>query len=344
MIAPLLIADGDIPTTWILARILAQAFGDVEVRRADQLFGTDVNRDAIIVSRLCHPGYGWLPRYLKGRGLRYAYFLDDNFWELDESVDPSLVPYFTNPAVLATLDEFIVGAGVVLVMSKRLRDYIAGRHPSARVEYIVPGVDLDAIAAAGTRLEPEPRAEGELRIGYPTTRRTSVTALLVAVIEAIHELHPKGVYFEFVGWTPDEMATADNVRVQPHIDQYEAYIEYVLGRRWDIGIAPLIGSPFEAFKTQVKYREYGALGVAGVYSAVAPYVDYVDDGVTGLLVENTVEGWVGALDRLIRIPELRASIVTNASQDVRSYYHQRDTGAQIRRCLLEIAPAGSLIV
>ena len=72
--------------------------------------------------------------------------------------------------------------------------------------------------------------------------------------------------------------------------------------------APLIGSHFETFKTQVKYREFGAFGVAGTYSAVAPYLDYVEDGVTGLLVGNTVDSWVSALDRLIRAPELRAAI------------------------------------
>ena len=317
---------------------MAQAFGDVEVRPVDQLFGADVNRDVIVVSRLCHPGYGWLPRYLTERGLRYAYFLDDNFWELDESVDSYLAPFYTNPAVIGTLDEFIAGAGVVLVMSKRLRDYIVHRHPSARVEYIVPGVDLDGIDASAARLEHASRAAGELRIGYPTSRRSNVTALLTQVIEGVRELHPQGVYFEFVGWAPDDSAAVANVRVHPHIDTYDAYIHYALGRRWDIGIAPLLGSRFEVFKTQVKYREYGALGVAGVYSAVAPYVDYVDDGVTGLLVDNTVDGWVGALDRLIRFPELRAAIVANASEDVRCHFHQRDSAAEVRRLLLEIAP------
>jgi glycosyltransferase involved in cell wall biosynthesis len=318
---------------------MAQAFGDVEVRVADQLFGVDVDREAIVVSRLCHPGFGWLPRYLQARGLRYAYFLDDNFWELDASVDRHIAPHFNNPAVMQTLDEFIAGAAVVLVMSKRLRDYVARRHPEARVEYIVPGVDLDRIAASAARLEGDSRPSGELRIAYPTSRRASVTELLVRVIEAMGGLHPDRVCFEFVGWAPVEIAGAKNVRVQSQIRSYDAYIDYALGRRWDIGIAPLIGSLFESFKTQVKYREYGALGVAGVYSAVAPYIDYIDDGVTGLLAENTVDSWVGALDRMIRLPELRASIAANAAEDVRRHYHQRDTADQIRRLLLEVVPA-----
>ena len=290
------------------------------------------------MSRLCDPGFRWLPGYLHQRGLRYGYFLDDNFWELDASVDRHLAPYFTNPAVIETLDGFVADADVVLVMSKRLRDYIARRHPTARVEYIVPGVDLDRIAASAAGVKPDSRPEGELRIGYPTTRRTTVTDLLVGVIAAMREAHPDRVYFEFVGWVPDQVANADNVRVHPHIDNYDDYTAHALARRWDVGIAPLIGSPFEGFKTQVKYREYGAFGVAGVYSAVAPYVDYVDDGVTGLLVENTVAAWAGALDRMVRFPELRATIAAHAGEDVRRHYHQRDTADQMRRCLLEIAP------
>ncbi len=306
---------------------------------ADKLFGTDIDREAIVISRLCHPGFSWLPRYLRARGLRYAYFLDDNLWEIDASVDRHIAPYFNNPAVMQTLDDFIAGAAVVMVMSKRLRDYVARRHPSARVEYVVPGVDLDKITACAARLEREERPGAELRVGYPTSRRASVTELLVRVIEAMRGLYPDRVVFEFVGWVPNEVAAAKNVRVQPHIESYDAYIEYALGRRWDIGIAPLVGSLFEGFKTQVKYREYGAFGVAGAYSAVAPYTDYIDDGVTGLLVENTVDAWVGALDRLIRLPELRASIVAHAAEDVRRHYQQRDCAQQVRRLLLEVAPA-----
>jgi len=297
----------------------------------------EVNREAIVVSRLCDPGFGWLPRYFKDRGLRYGYFIDDNFWELDASVDRHLAPYFNNPAVVETLDEFITGAGVVLVMSKRLRDYISRRHPSARVEYVVPGVDLDRFATAAARLGSAASPSGELRIGYPTTRRTSVTQLLVQVITAMRETHPD-VVFEFVGWLPDEVATASNVRVRPHIDNYDEYISHVLSRRWDVGIAPLIGSHFEGFKTQVKYREYGAFGVAGVYSAVAPYIDYVDDGVTGLLVDNTVDAWISALDRMVRSAALRASIAASAREDVPRHYHQRDSADQMRRFLHEIAP------
>ena len=83
---PLLIADGDIPTTRLVARELRVVYPEVEVRVPETLFGADVRRRPVIVSRLCHPSMRWLPRYLAGQGVRYAYFLDDNFWELTRRV------------------------------------------------------------------------------------------------------------------------------------------------------------------------------------------------------------------------------------------------------------------
>jgi glycosyltransferase involved in cell wall biosynthesis len=333
MTRPLLIADGDIPTTHILARILREAFGDVEVRTSDTLFGADVVGRPILVSRLCHPQFSWLPGYLRAHRADYVYFLDDNFFELTPDIDAHLAPFYAHPVVVATLGAFIGGASRTLVMSRRLREYLAHRFPDAAIDYLVPGFDVAGARRIDASTPRVAKPAGQIRIGYPTTRRTNVTDLLVPAIQGALTRHGSRVRFEFVGWAPDALIGVPGVDVHPNVADYDRYLAFKLSRGWDIGIAPLRGEPFETYKTNVKYREYGGCGIAGIYSRVPPYVDYVTDGENGLLVDNTVDAWSSALDRLIADDALRARIAASARQDVEANLDQRTSAAQLKAFL-----------
>lgn len=326
---PLIIADGDIATTSILARALMQGYGAVEQRALHQLFGAIVDARPVFISRVCHPAYAWLPRYLRSRGVRYAYFLDDNFWELTADVDPGLATFYQNPAVLRVLDDYVQHAQVVVVMSRRLGAYIAARHPAAQVRYVVPGFDVAAVEPLLRAQPARGRGDGVVRVAYPTSRRPGVTELLVKVFSALIERHGPRIEVEFVGWAPDAVLGLPGVRLYPHIDGYEAYLRFAVGRQWDIGIAPLAGQHFESFKTQVKYREYGGLRIAGVYTRLAPYVDYVRDHETGVLVDNAVESWITGIDFLVADAQARMHIGAAAHQDVVRHHNQIDTAREL---------------
>lgn len=83
-------------------------------------------------------------------------------------------------------------------------------------------------------------------------------------------------------------------------------------RNWDIGLAPLLDTVYNRCKTDNKFREYGACGIAGIYSAIPPYTASVQHEITGLLTENTEDAWYHALKRLILEEVLRKSIAGNA--------------------------------
>ena len=114
----LLIADSDIPTTGLIARELGEAFAPLEVRIAPDIFGVAVTGRPVIVSRLCYPRYSWLPEHLSSEGIRYAYFIDDNFWEITADIDVRLARFFRHPATVDTLDAFVRNAAVVVTWSK----------------------------------------------------------------------------------------------------------------------------------------------------------------------------------------------------------------------------------
>jgi glycosyltransferase involved in cell wall biosynthesis len=328
--AALLVADGDIPTTRLLARELREGFGDVEVRIAKHLFGAELGGRPIIVSRLCYPRFSWLPGHLSRRQLRYAYFLDDNFWEITHQTGFDLANFFQHPATVETLDAFVRNAGVVVCWSPRLRDYVARRHPGTSTEFVRPGFDVATATTLLQRRDPTPTEPRRcVRVGYPTTARPRVAPLLVPVVRHFLEHHGNDVMFEFIGWMPEGLGELPNVVLHPWIADYDAFLEFKLSRRWDVGIAPLIGDAFDQFKTDNKYREYGGCGIPGVYSRVSPFVETVRHGATGLLVDNEPAEWIAALEQMVRSPELRASIAAAASEDVRRNYDLRITGRRL---------------
>jgi glycosyltransferase involved in cell wall biosynthesis len=324
---PLLIADGDIATTRLVARELGTVHPEVAIRTPDNLFGTRIDGRRIVVSRLCHPRLSWLPAHFAERGIRYAYFLDDNFWELTPDVDPHLADFFNHPAVVATLERFLRGASVVIVWSSLLGDYLRERLPGLDVAFAAPGFD----AATAQRLLAGASARGgghanELRVGYPTTRRPGVAELLTAVVRHFAAVRGSAVKFEFVGWMPDSLVDMPNVTMFPHVADYDRYLELVVSRHWDIAIAPLAGGTFESYKTDVKYREYGGCRIAGMYSRVPPYSTTIEHGRRGILVDNDPAAWIAALERLLDAPATREAIAQAAFDDVSTHRDLRVTG------------------
>jgi glycosyltransferase involved in cell wall biosynthesis len=330
---PLLIADGDVPTTQLIARVLRAAHDGIETRYPETLFGTDVRRAHVAISRLCVPTLGWLPGYLAARGIGYVYVLDDNFWAMGAELAPYLSTYYSHPTTVETLEAFIAGARAAVVMSRRLGNIIREHSPSTPIEYLNPPFDTDFANALLQSTRKPPREDGIVRVGYPTTRRPSVARLLEPVVRHLAQRYAGRLAFEFIGWIPDALANVPGVSLLPFVHDYDKYLAFKVSRQWDIGIAPLVRNAFSTCKTSVKYREFGGCRIAGVYGKVPPYTDDVVDGHTGLLAEHRTDAWVAVLERLVESRELRDEIAGNAHADVEARFSQR---ASVRRWL-EIA-------
>src|SRR5205085_12705424 len=84
--------------------------------------------------------------------------------------------------------------------------------------------------------------------------------------------------------------------------------------RLDVGLAPLLPSDYNRGRSDVKFLEYAACGVAGVYAGLGPYRGSVTDGETGLLYRTGAE-LLACLDRLAET-DLRQRIRTQAHAHV----------------------------
>ncbi|HVZ10174.1 glycosyltransferase [Rhodopila sp.] len=95
---------------------------------------------------------------------------------------------------------------------------------------------------------------------------------------------------------------------------YPAFVDWLCGRQpgWQIGLAPLLDTPFNRCKSALKALDYTALGVAVLASAVPVYQGSLADGPAGRLVANDPAAWYAVLDRLMRDQTERRHLVRAA--------------------------------
>ena len=82
---------------------------------------------------------------------------------------------------------------------------------------------------------------------------------------------------------------------------------------WDIAVAPVIENAFGAAKSDLKVKEYSALGLPVVASRVRPYLDAQEAGAPVQLA-SSFEEWYSALIRLVRSRSRRESVSQKAKE------------------------------
>jgi O-antigen biosynthesis protein len=104
----------------------------------------------------------------------------------------------------------------------------------------------------------------------------------------------------------------------------------------DISISPLErDNIFCRAKSEIKFVEAGALGIAVVASDVDPFRDSISHGEDGLLVANEKQ-WIDALTLLIEQPEMRKQMGENARGKILRRYSPRARTAELSALLPEL--------
>lgn len=94
--------------------------------------------------------------------------------------------------------------------------------------------------------------------------------------------------------------------------------DYYRSIDFDIGLAPLHPSRFADAKSHIKALEYAALGIPVVATRLAPYEDFVIDGVTGFLVRHEHE-WLFRVRDLVNDAAMRVEMGVNAKALARKW-------------------------
>lgn len=271
--------------------------------------------EVVVFVRSATPISAGLAQELRQNNRPYIYYIDDDFWALD--IKTSLGSYYRSPSTIAAMHELISGASSVITNSAILAKRLSRK--SLQVE-VVPAFFDFALVDHGPENEPEqPEENSAVRVGFASNHSRAQD--LSMIVPTIHRLlrEYQNIEIEIIGFAPADTGHLERVTTFPHLNDYEEYVAFQVSRRWSVGLAPLRDTPQNAAKTNNKYREYGAMGIAGVYSDLPPYAE-VENGRTGFRVSANPTAWFQAIKDLVDSHDLRDRVVKLAKADVREKY------------------------
>jgi len=160
---------------------------------------------------------------------------------------------------------------------------------------------------------------------------------VISAIQYILSKYKDRIILRFIGYQPIEFSNLPNFEHIPMINSYKKYASALLNSDFSFALAPLKKDIVTKYKSNIKYLEYSACGYPGIYSAVEPYADSIKNKETGLLVSNSSEDWIAAMEEMIKDATLRKTIAQNAYNDVRQNYSMNSGAVQCKNVLEQIA-------
>lgn len=279
----------------------------VEVQGHGHHVRTDIAAaaDLILIQRY-FPGPQTAPvlTTLFDTGKPVVYDTDDD-WSAIEPGHPfhprlaHILPHIRETARRATL---------VTVSTKVLADVYAAYNPKVRV---LPNLLPDALWQP---IPPPTRPVAAVLVAATPTHQADLAPLAPMLAGLAQKLTGK-IRFVFYGCPPAGMAFP-GATIIPFCADYAAYAAKLPRLGGAIGLAPLADTPFNRAKSPIKWMEYAAVGVAGIFADLPPYADVVVPEETGLLAGHAPKLWSEALMRLIDDSALRQRLAARAMEAV----------------------------
>ena len=186
-----------------------------------------------------------------------------------------------------------------------------------------------------------PKSTGPVVIGFSATAPHAPDLLCIEkALFRVAERYGNNVAFSFMGHATPGFSTLPGFRSVDFQKDYASYGNALSSSGIDIAIVPLQDNRFNSCKSNIKWLEYSACGIAGIYADLPPYNTSVEHGKSGVLVNDDPDKWFQAMCLLIDHPELRHSIAQQANRHVISQ-HSLKEGAHALHNLYESIANGT---
>lgn len=182
--------------------------------------------------------------------------------------------------------------------------------PYSELIYVIPNY-LDKDIWENPNVQ---KNDDKIRIGWcGGNAHADDLKMISKVLEKLVKEYAGKLLVETIGMTRKELVGVFPLKVQNDMCEkcgYEGELHHYPGeslkdypvvlasKGWDIAVAPVIDNAFGNCKSDIKIKEYAAVGYATVASRVKPYIDAEASGAP-IILATTFEEWYEALKKLI---------------------------------------------
>lgn len=272
--------------------------------KADRRLPTDWrDYDVVVGQRVCMgdgkgggPAEQWVGEITQDSNVLSVFELDDDLLNIHPS-NPAH-EFFSDPPTQQNLKICMQAADLVTVSTEALREQILKYNPN--VVTIPNYIDIDVLKIPRKKSDPNKVVIGWA--GSPT--HDMDFAPMSEELGIMMGMNPQ-TRFMSIGGNYTNGLPIDRVRAVGWIGTPRKVYKQIA--QFDIGIAPLAPHRFNESKSHIKALEYAALGIPCVASKFGPYIDFIDHGVTGFLVEKPGE-WHRYVRELVNDVDLREAM------------------------------------
>ncbi len=319
-LAPLL-ATGAVTTTFVTEDQMSKTFG--EKLRDSVVHGwldeqlAAFNPSLIVFCRYSGPHAEYITAWARRRGIPTIYHIDDDLLSIPPDLGKAKHEYHNHPLRLAAVRHMLTHADLVYCSTPRLKKRLLESGASAPLM-------AGTIYASGTVIS-RAALQPVRKVGYMgfIDHVNDLKLILPAIVQFLRR--NTDVVFELFGSLPLPPELAEfgkRIELTPKIMNYENFLIEFAKREWQIGLCPLVSTPFNLLKADTKWVEYTSVGAAVIASRGTVYDECCVDG-CGLLAETTEE-WLGALETLTKEPATRYAQVRRAQEKLlREYSSER---------------------
>jgi|GEM_PF-367102 len=256
--------------------------------------------------------YEEIMRQAHSKGKPVVYEIDDLLLELPRDHPDRMVRSYTD--ALPSIVRAMVEADAVTTSSLPLCEYLRAFNPNT---WLLPNYINDRLWTF--RNSSEPQVGLPVIVGYMgTDTHAPDLEMIAAPLQNILGRYGDRVRFRIWGTEPPSI-----LRNHPRVEwislrlgNYAEFAKYFGEQECDIVIAPLRDNQFNRCKSPLKFLEYGALGLPGVFSRLDPYASIVTHRENGFLADTPQE-WEDHLSELIESSSLRHQMGRQAQETVR---------------------------
>jgi glycosyltransferase involved in cell wall biosynthesis len=234
---------------------------------------------------------------------RLVYEIDDDVWTIDPT-NTQAYRAFSRFSILDAVETSIATSDMITVTTERLAEVIRERTGHSRIRIVPNCIPAKLLEVERTRRQ-------HVTVGWAggSSHGRDLTMIAHPVRQVIDKdrrlrLHLVGQDFRRT------FGVLSFARYTPWRDDTD---EYYRSLDFDIGLAPIEPSTFNAAKSHIKCLEYAALGIPVVASDFLPYQGFVVDGVTGFLC-RTPKQWRERIRELANDSDLRESMGAKARE------------------------------